>query len=226
MAEPVPDDIIAEICYHLDDDSLFELAKSQGLYQLVNKLLKSDYFHYRRVTNLLVASLDYNPEVKWQQVYYTVYYDSEGQSIWNTFYLPGMNHLPTLKVLEKIGNPAHVQPTMKDLEAVGNVAVMKYLIEQNYVLATSKVITYFILSTVIEGKKEDILVYLVSVGPDNYPYKLLSLSARVGFYKLIRHLLPLLKYEPRDMRGTYERLLASGNVEMLNLLLSYYPELA
>ncbi|CAH6419545.1 Hypothetical protein POVR2_LOCUS49 [uncultured virus] len=232
MTESVPDEIIAEICYHLDDNSLFELAKSQGLYSVVNSLLKSNYFHYRRVANLLVSTaaskLQYDPDVNWQQVYYATRYNLDGISIWSHFYQAGMNHLPTLKVLEYIDSPAvPVPPTSTDLEAVGNVEVMKYLVEQKYVDPTARTVGLFMLDAIQEMQldKEDILVYLVSVNIDKLPDSILTYAAKFGFYKLVKQVLPLRKYGLRAVRNAYKYLVASRNAEMLDLLLSYYPGL-
>ena len=97
MTEPIPQDIISEICYRLDDQALFDLAASQNLYPLVNELLKSNIFYWRRTEYIAGMSLDYKANVDWKPIYYTVSQNIEllklSRLIWDKVYEAGMNNL-------------------------------------------------------------------------------------------------------------------------------------
>ena len=63
-------DVLRQIAYRLDDQSLFSLPQSLELRRDMSKLLQDNSFWHQRAEHLTSKQIDYNPNLDWRQMYY------------------------------------------------------------------------------------------------------------------------------------------------------------
>src|SRR3990170_3199750 len=138
-------DILRQLCYRLDDQSIEKLAESWRLWEEVTTLLKDNSFWKERTEYIAEMSLPVEPTYDWVEIYYNVLRSTEHKDkprdralgVFEEVYLPGLKHVNSLLILFDIyGIPAKPAPqAITELRCswIRSGIVLRSLIRAGYV---------------------------------------------------------------------------------------------